>query len=360
MLPMAEPGPVTPASTHTPTAPARKPAIQPKRLARMAGLLLVAAAPPMIAITWLFGVTAAETAVFGVLIALMNMIMGGLRIAIAAAIALILATPISLVCGLSPLAGAAFMAVACIVVGASAGWGLQRGLTMVPLAIAYLLISPPAINGQAADPTSTTYVLTLTATMALAALFPLIVLPHMMKQMPAPQLTHNSRADSVEYAIIISTLTAVATGFVLAIQPGRDAFWLILTLLVVVQVGPQATIRKTISRSSGTVLGAAISIIIVILIPNSTVLFCLGIVAMLLTLTFAGGSRYWLYTACLTPTIVLTSSASNPSTAEFTAEVRVLYTLIGAALALIAFAISVALQRILNQPSEHPASTDPR
>lgn len=318
----------------------------------MAIFVLVAAAPPLIAVGLIFGFPAAEAAVFGVLIAFLNMIMGGTRLALAAAVGVILFTPVSLACGTTPLAGAAIMAVVCLAVGTSAGWGLQRGLTMVPLAIAYLLISPPSIDGHAPEPSSTAYLLSVTAVMGISTLLPLAALSFLMRDRVAPRPTGNSRADSIEYAVIISALTAIATGAVLALRPGPNSFWLVLTLLAIVQVGPQATLRKTVSRSGGTLLGAAVAVVLVILIPNSTAILVFGLIALLLTLTFAGGSSYWLYTACLTPTIIMLSGASA---AESVAEARVIYTLIGAGLALVAFSIALVVRRFgAHQPASSP------
>lgn len=318
----------------------------------MAIFVLVAAAPPLIAVGLIFGFPAAEAAVFGVLIAFLNMIMGGTRLALAAAVGVILFTPVSLACGTTPLAGAAIMAVVCLAVGTSAGWGLQRGLTMVPLASAYLLISPPSIDGHAPEPSSTAYLLSVTAVMGISTLLPLAALSFLMRDRVAPRPTGNSRADSIEYAVIISALTAIATGAVLALRPGPNSFWLVLTLLAIVQVGPQATLRKTVSRSGGTLLGAAIAVVLGILIPNSTAILVFGLIALLLTLTFAGGSSYWLYTACLTPTIIMLSGASA---AESVAEARVIYTLIGAGLALVAFSIALVVRRFgAHQPASSP------
>lgn len=348
MLPMTESGSRTPTSAASP----RKPLLQPDRLRNMAIFVLVAAAPPLIAVGLIFGFPAAEAAVFGVLIAFLNMIMGGTRLALAAAVGVILFTPVSLACGTTPLAGAGIMAVVCLAVGTSAGWGLQRGLTMVPLAIAYLLISPPSIDGHAPEPSSTAYLLSVTAVMGISTLLPLAALSFLMRDRVAPRPTGNSRADSIEYAVIISALTAIATGAVLALRPGPNSFWLVLTLLAIVQVGPQATLRKTVSRSGGTLLGAAVAVVLVILIPNSTAILVFGLIALLLTLTFAGGSSYWLYTACLTPTIIMLSGASA---AESVAEARVIYTLIGAGLALVAFSIALVVRRFgAHQPASSP------
>jgi hypothetical protein len=348
VLPMTESGSRTPTSAASP----RKPLLQPDRLRKMAIFVLVAAAPPLIAVGLIFGFPAAEAAVFGVLIAFLNMIMGGTRLALAAAVGVILFTPVSLACGTTPLAGAAIMAVVCLAVGTSAGWGLQRGLTMVPLAIAYLLISPPSIDGHAPEPSSTAYLLSVTAVMGISTLLPLAALSFLMRDRVAPRPTGNSRADSIEYAVIISALTAIATGAVLALRPGPNSFWLVLTLLAIVQVGPQATLRKTVSRSGGTLLGAAVAVVLVILIPNSTAILVFGLIALLLTLTFAGGSSYWLYTACLTPTIIMLSGASA---AESVAEARVIYTLIGAGLALVAFSIALVVRRFgAHQPASSP------
>lgn len=328
----------------------REPLFQPGRFSKLVVLMLIGIVPPVAITGFAFGAGATSAAIFGALVPLVNMLKSGTRVSVSASFAVILMAPIAIASGINPLAGAALMGATCLIVGTSAGWGLQSGLSMVPLAVGYLLISPPVINGQSVDRSSLPYMLGVTAIMAISAVIPVLGVQLLMRGKHLPSAPRNNLVDTVEYAVIISVLSAAATFVLLEWQLGPDSFWLLLTLLVVVQVGPQATIKKTFDRTWGTVLGAAVAAVLVMLIPSTTVLMLLGLVSMLLTLNFIGTSRYWLYAACLTPTIVLTSGASNM---EITAEQRVLYTLIGAALALVAFAISFAVRRIMKGSHGH-------
>ena len=333
------PGAADPTNTSpSEPAPHRHEALfRPAVFKLAAGILVVTVVPPLTIVILLFGKDAATTAVFGVLVGMVNIVLAGRNTALAASFALIIMAPISVMAGLNPVTGAAVMAITCLAIGVSAGWGLQRGLSMLPLGIAFLIISPPAVSNTATDRISTPYLLTVTAIVAISTLIPVAVLAFLLRHKELPKPQPNNKADSIEYAIIISVTTAVAMFAVLTIDPSPYSFWLLLTLIAVVQVGPQATFRKTFQRASGTVIGGALAAVIVILIPNSTVLFIIGMLTLLAALNFIGGTRYWLYTACMTPTIVLTSGA--PAAAS-TDAARVAYTLIGAALAVVAFAIS--------------------
>ena len=331
-----------------------EPLFRPAVLKLAAVVLLVTVVPVLTIVILLFGSGAATTAIFGVLVGMLNIVLGGRNTAFAASFALIIMAPISVMAGLNPVTGAAVMAISCLAIGASAGWGLQRGLSMLPLAIAFLIISPPAVSNTPTDRISTPYLLTVVAIMAISSLIPVIVLTFLLRHKELPKPQRNNRADSIEYAIIISVTTSVAMFGVLAIHPSPYSFWLLLTLIAVVQVGPQASLRKTIQRASGTVIGGAVAAVIVILIPNSTVLFAIGMLMLLVAFNFIGSTRYWLYIACMTPTIVLTSGA--PAAAS-TDVARVSYTLIGAALAVVAFAISHVVRLIMSNREQDADKT---
>ena len=59
-------------------------------------------------------------------------------------------TPIAIVSGTVPVAGAALMARMCFGVGLSAARGLHRGMLLIPMYLAFLIIAPPPWSGLTA------------------------------------------------------------------------------------------------------------------------------------------------------------------------------------------------------------------
>ena len=152
-------------------------------------VLLVTVVPVLTIVILLFGSGAATTAIFGVLVGMLNIVLGGRNTAFAASFALIIMAPISVMAGLNPVTGAAVMAISCLAIGASAGWGLQRGLSMLLLAIAFLIISPLTVSNTPTDRISTPYLLTVVAIMAISSLIPVIVLTFLLRHKELP--SHN-------------------------------------------------------------------------------------------------------------------------------------------------------------------------
>ncbi len=106
-----------------------------------------------------------------------------------------------------------------------------------------------------------------------------------------------------------------------------------LTLLVVVQVGQQDTVIKTIHRAGGTVIGGVAAVALVTW-ANEPVIVVVGFLLFVGCAAASMGGPYWLYAAFLTPVVVLTTgSFSDVASRDIQ---RVGYTLAGSILALAA------------------------
>jgi hypothetical protein len=101
-------------------------------------------------------VAASSSAVMGGFAALANLLYGGRAIALLTVGLLAALTPVAIVSGAVPVAGAGLMAIMCFGVGLSAARGLHRGMLLIPLFLAFLIIAPPPWSGlTAVDRTST-------------------------------------------------------------------------------------------------------------------------------------------------------------------------------------------------------------
>jgi len=323
------------------------------RLTKVISLVLASIAPPLILVTLLFGPRAAGGLILPAMVGIFGVLMGSPRVGLMASILMILIGPVAAIAGQVAITGAAIMGLACIGVGVSAGWGLQRALSMIPMTMAFLMVNPPPLSDGSIDRTSSTYLFAVMLILAIGSLWSTAVLTLMTRQAKLPKPPPNTRADTIEYLTIITVLCSAATFVVLTLQPGPDAFWLILTLLVVVQVGNQETRRKTLDRVGGTILGAALAAALVTVVHAPWVLTLVAILCVLASVYFATGPRYWLYMSFMTPAIVLSAGAA---TAVSTAEARVLYTVVGGALAMIAIGISDLIRKS-GHNTNFPAAT---
>ncbi len=321
-------------------------------LAKIIALVLASITPPVILVALLFSPAAAGAVILPAMVGILGVLMGSPRVGLMASCLMILVGPVAIISGQVAVTGAAIMGLTCIGVGVAAGWGLERALSMIPMTMAFLMFNPPSILDGSFDRTSSTYLSTVMLILAIGSLWSTAVLTLMTRKATLPKPPPNTRTDTIEYLTIITVLCSGATFVLLTLRP-PDAFWLILTLLVVVQVGHQTTLRRTVERVGGTVLGAAIATVVVSVVHAPWILTLVAILCVLGTLYFATGPRYWLYISFLTPTIVLSAGAGA---AVSTAEARIAYTVIGGALAMIAIGIS-GLLRNSGHNTNFPAAT---
>ena len=93
----------------------------------------------------LMGVTkqpAATYSAMGAIIGAVAVMVGGLRIGVLTTVVVALLAPIAIVAGLTPVTGAALMAVLTLVVGRMSRYGLQRAAMLVPIFLAWPILSP--------------------------------------------------------------------------------------------------------------------------------------------------------------------------------------------------------------------------
>jgi hypothetical protein len=105
-------------------------------------------------------VAAASCALLGGLAVVSTFLFGSRPLAYLTVGLLTASTPIAIVSGTVPVAGAALMALMCLGVGLSAARGLHRGMVVIPMYLAFYIIAPPPWSGfTGADRTSTSYLL---------------------------------------------------------------------------------------------------------------------------------------------------------------------------------------------------------
>jgi hypothetical protein len=289
--------------------------------------------------------TAASWAPMGGVVGLMNLTIGGAEIAYLSVGLLTALTPVAIVSGAVPVAGAGLMAIMCCGVGLSAARGLHRGTLLIPMYLAFMIIAPPAWSGHMVDRTSTSYLLWIMLFLGGGGLWAVLVFPPMLRKRkmlanPKPWAAR----DTLVYTVTITVLCTASTLAALIWWPGSDGGWLIVTLLAITQFGAEsASMKRTLSRIAGTIVGVVIASIVASVVNSEAVLLGIGFVLLVISVVIMlGPHSYVLYSAFITPTVVLFNSASIADV-HTTDVQRLVFTLIAAVLLLLASGIALSL-----------------
>ncbi len=298
-------------------------------------LLLVAVAPPLVVGALVLGSGSFTLCLFGVLVGLMNTLIGGVRVGLIASALFVLLTPVALTVGTAPVAGASLMAVICLFVGGGALWRRYSGLFEIPLGMIYLMTLPePQTSAIAAKTGWLGFLVTAMLATGVSALWSVAAVRVLKADKDVPLSVKNAKEDTVAYTIIMTVLVSLSTLYVLAFAQDTHGVWLVLTLFMVLQIGPGATESRAFHRVWGTIAGAGVAAVLATVVPNEWILVILVVGAFLGTLAMIGRSPYWLYTFFLTNLILL---GTTPTDQAVTSSLeRVGYTVVAALLSLLA------------------------
>jgi hypothetical protein len=325
----------------------------------VAVVVIVIASVPFAVFAVISGQVAASSwAVLGGATALTNLMIGGRQIAYLAVGLVTALTPVAIVSGAVPVAGAAVMALMCFGVGVSASQGLNRGLLLIPLYLAFMIIAPPPWGGHTAvDRTSTSYLLWNMLFFGGGALWAALVFPPLLRKTKTPMPARPqpwARADVIAHTITITALCTAATLGALIWWPGSNGAWLVVTVLAVTQFGGDASVKRTRDRLAGTIVGAAIAAILASVSGSEAVLIAIGLVLWVILVVIAlAPHSYFLWTVFVTPAVVLFTSTSIADVHKTDAQ-RLAFTVIGCALILLASAITLGWAH--HQQAQSPAA----
>lgn len=268
-------------------------------------------------------------------------------------------TPVAIVAGSVPIAAAGLMAIMCLIVGLSSRLGLHRVILLIPVFMSWMLLSPPTWGGtQTVNRTDPDYLLWMTVVFFVGVAFPAIVLPPLLKKVQLPAPVPSSRSDAATYTVTITILTTGATYVLAEYFPQLAGAWLIATILVLTQVGNVGTVKMTVSRVVGTVLGVLIVGGLLATNLSFSVLFFVGLATMVAAIVAKFGPHYWVFMTLITPTVILLNASSAEEAAGLN-EQRVEFTGMGAVLVLVSSAITVAYSHWENTRGDGPTQETP-
>ena len=374
--------------------------------------LLVLMLVPMVVLLVITRQPAATYAAMASMIGIFAVLAGSTRMGVITVGVTALLAPVAIVAGLTPFTGAVVMALMALVVGRLTIFGLHRAVILVPIFLAWLILSPvpwlpldklDRINGLLAERGTSladvldrihphaqsqvadgplarimghalmeqrldqTYLIWIAVIFLLGGLFPVLVLPFALRRFPLPKtaLVTHSRREAVPYTITIAVLTGVATYWCLDHPKMVAGSFLVATILVLTQVGGEIKWRLSVERVVGTLVGAVAFALVagavggttyteVLGMPFPLQLYAVGLVFGALAILAKFSPRLWIYYALIVPAAAALNAFSVTQAANL-GEQRLADNVVGAVLVTAAALITLGASRL---QSRHGADDD--
>jgi MFS family permease len=345
------------------TAPARPVMPMKKRLILALVIVVITVVPALIMLAVTYAATgqvqaAATWASIPAIAGLAAAATAGRRFAVIVAIVLGLLAPLSIVAGASPVSGAALMAVLSIEVGRLSRFGLHKSAMLVPVMLAWSLINPPPWAGQTSvDRLDETYLLWMAAIFFVGGVFPALVVPFLMRKRPKPQLKSYSRSDATPYTVIITVLVTVSTYAVLSNPKWYGGAFLIAAIFILAPIGDAQTLRPTILRILGTLIGSVFLLLLLPRIDSLTVIYLFGLLFIVIALVARFGRYGWIYYVFMMPATAALNATTLAQVGQL-GEQRAVDNLVGGVLVLIASVIAMGYSHWA-QRHGHVSDADP-
>ena len=266
---------------------------------------------------------------------------GGRRYAIIIAIVMGFLAPLAIVAGLSPVSGAGLMAILCMTVGRLSRVGLQKSGLLVPVMLAWALIDPPAWDGATTvDRLDTGYLLWMALTFLVGGLIPALLVPLLTRKRPTPTLAPHSQSEAVTYTVMITTLVTVSTFYVLDNPQMIGGAFLIAVILVMAPIGTAQTLKPTIFRVLGTVVGSVFVIALVSQVDSLGLVYLIGMVFLIVALFARLSGLAWVYYVFMVPATACLNATTLTQVGELGKQ-RVVDNVVGGILVIVATAMAI-------------------
>ena len=391
-------------STDTSTTPAPPKRSLPQLALRRGGIAIALVVIMLLPTVVLFVITrqpSASYASIGALIGIVAVAAGGVRIGVITSIVVGLLAPLTIIAGLSPVTGAALMALMTLAVGRLSTFGLHRAVMLVPIMMAWPLLTPvPWIpsglvtevqtkltaagltltqavaqaqsgSGSASGSSATAekitqaliqqrmetnYLTWIAVFFFVGTIVPVLILPFALRKMPRPAPVMHPRSETVPYTATITVLATAATYYCLDNKLAAGSF-LIATIIVLTQIGNDIQWKLTIQRVLGTlggvllltgVMAAAgpVSYTEVLGIPIPVNIYLIGVVFGVLAVVAKFSPRQWIYYIFIAPAAAMLNAFTASQVTDF-GEQRFVDNLVGAGLVIVAAVVTLVGSRLM-------------
>jgi uncharacterized membrane protein (TIGR01666 family) len=144
----------------------------------------------------------------------------------------------------------------------------------------------------------------------------------------------NWNSNTFRHALRVSFATTI--GFIIStFFPFGHGYWILLTIIVILKPAYSITKRRNRDRLIGTLAGAGIGVIILMLVKDRQVMIVCMVILMVLSYSFMR-TRYLLFVTLMTPYILILLYILNPNHFRELIIDRIIDTAIGSAIALLA------------------------
>lgn len=321
-----------------------------RRLILIFGIVLLTVTPAMVMLLVTWGFTgapqsAAAWASIPAIVGIAAAAAGGRHYAIVVAIVMAFIAPLSIVAGLSPVSGAAVMALLCMMVGRMSRFGLHKSALLVPVMLSWALINPPTWAGASTvDRVDTEYLLWMSLIFLVGGLIPALVVPRFMRKRPAPALQAHTQREAVIYTVMITALVTVGTFWVLDHPENFGGAFLIAVILVMAPIGTAQTIMPTIWRIIGTIAGSVLVILMARQVDSLAVIYLLGLAFIAIALFARFSGEAWLYYVFMVPATASLNATTLTQVGELGRQ-RVADNLVGGILVIFASGVAIGYSR---------------
>ena len=274
------------------------------------------------------------------------------RYAIIVAILMGFLAPLAIVAGLTPVSGAALMAILCMTVGRLSRVGLEKSGLLVPVMLSWALIDPPAWDGATTvDRLDNGYLLWMALIFLIGGLIPALLVPLLLRQRPAPARATHTQSEAVTYTVMITTLVTVSTFYVLDHPEMIGGAFLIAVILVMAPIGTAHTLKPTIFRALGTVGGSVFVILLVSKVDSLGLIYIIGLVFLIVALFARLSGLAWIYYVLMVPATACLNSTTLTQVGELGKQ-RVVDNVVGGILVIIAAAMAIGYSQWASRRGE--------
>jgi len=338
---------------------AQKPKVMPvKRRLNLVGAVVVLVLLPsivMVLVTWAGTGTvqgAATWASMPAIVGIAAVLSGGTRFAVIVSIVFALLAPVAIVAGLSPVSGAALMAILCLTVGRLSRFGLQKSGLLVPVMLAWPLIDPPTWNGASTvDRLDNGYLLWMALIFLVGGLIPALVLAFFIRKRKAPTLATHSRREAMTYTVMITTLVTASTFYVLDNPKMIGGAFLIAVILVMAPIGTSSTLKPTIFRLLGTIGGSVFVILLVSKVDSLGLIYVIGLIFIMVAVFSRLSGWAWVYYVFMVPATACLNATTLTQVGELGKQ-RVVDNVVGGILVIIATVLAIGYSHLSSRRGE--------
>lgn len=310
-----------------------------RRVSFLFVLLTIVAFVPSLVCTALGLKAVAGVAVLGAVSGMSGAIRGGWRIGLRAAGATGIAAALATVVAEQWWAAFLVFLLIGLRLAIAGSNGMWPAYILVPISAGFVLGEDPSVSEHLLLDA-----LIIGLLLAGSAVFAVLVTHVALRGRTLPHATELSSGRALAFGLTLGVLLGIAAAIVVHFQLGHTGAWVILTVSIIVQPFIQDGFTKALQRAAGTLIGLLIAILVAEVLPSTTLIDVIAVVAAILSLLFMVEQRpYWLYAAALTVAIVCLEGAST--SILDTARERFIATAIGAGISLTAIAILLPFAR---------------